>query len=343
MSKLMRHCFFILFGATLLPIGEVHANESTLPSLELNRAVILDYNQRQHPEFWLAYDYFDQSMDYLNYASKTGTSTKLTQWTGLRGGLNINFDDNVRFRLQAEQGSQTLIRPVEPKSLNPKYWGADLRLQWNQRFSKSARWALETGYRMHKAPAYSASKFQVGNTLITAAPGKDLFSSSSNDSAWLVGAIGTLDINDSFTLHGNLEYRSVKVQAITTSYDPMVLATLRKQQIPQSSPWKEQHIILGAGMDWRLFSSFSINMDLRHYSISRQNYKPRTNFSDYNQNTVFDGYLNYNLTRQFSLYTHGQAATHFVLGDLPLLYNRRNNHTFKNPFGFVSIGLIYRL
>jgi hypothetical protein len=40
---------------------------------------------------------------------------------------------------------------------------------------------------------------------------------------------------------------------------------------------------------------------------------------------------------------HGQAASHFVLGELPLLYNRRNNHTFKNPFGFVSLGLQYHL
>jgi len=336
--------FFILCMTTFKPL-DAHAdgNAEIQPSLELNRPVILNYAQRQQANTWIAYDYFDPSLDFLNYAGKTGTSTKLTKWTAFRGGININLAEEVRLRFSAESGSQKLTRPVEPKELNPKYWGADLRLQWITRLSTSTDISLETGYSKHSSPAYSVTKFQQGNTTITALPGKELFSSSSSDRAWLIGSIASYHASPTLTLHANLEYRDVKVQSTTNSIDPLISATLAAQQIPQATPWKEQHIVAGAGLDWEFLSDTLLSMDLRQYSINRKNYLPRKGFADYNQNTVFDASLSYAINNHFTLYSHGQAASHFVLGQLPLLYNRRNNHTFKNPFGFLSLGVQYKL
>ncbi|GEM_PF-4255779 len=328
-----------LIVVVLLFCGRVTAEEFSSSVLEFNRAVLLD--DAQVDNVWLKYDYFHPKMDIFDYAGSTKTSNTLDKWSNIHVGLNTGISEQFRLRLQAEKGSQKLSRPREPKSLNPGFWGGEIRLQWRSQPTDSFRWGLEAGYRAHHSPVEGVEKLEEGGITATAAPGKMLFESSAKDAAWLAGVGTSFDVSEALSLHAHFEYRAVQVQAITTSYDPLILAVLQKRQIPQTTPWHEKHMVSAVGLDWRFFERAFLALDVRHYLIRRSNYIPRTGFRDYNESAYADIYLGYAITPDVTLMTHAQVGSNYFLGDLPLLYNRRNNHTFNHPFATVSAGLNY--
>jgi len=108
---------------------------------------------------------------------------------------------------------------------------------------------------------------------------------------------------------------------------------------PQSTPWDETHALFQIALDWQPLKPLSLSLDYTHYQISRSNYTPRSGKTDYTAQDQLDAYLSWHIDDHWSIYGHGRVYSHFVLGDVPMSYNQRVNHRFKDPFGFISVGL----
>lgn len=315
---------------------------------ELDRAVLMpadgeDDQGQQRSNVWLRHSYFLPAMDVFSYSDNTKTSSKLTQWRSLQLGWNGQVSEHWRLRWSAVIGDQRGTRATEPKSVHSTYWGSALGAQWQTEPTEGIRLALLAGYNFHRSPEVGVEKLQKGSILATAAPGQTLFRSSAEDTGWALGGMASIDIGASLIWHNRLEYRQARVQASTVSYDPLIHSLLEQQQVPQANPWQEKRMVVGMGLDWAFADKVALAMDIRHDMIRRLDYIPRTKFVDYNQNTQLNLYLNYAATSNMLVFLQAQASTHFLLSEQPSLYNRRNNHTFKHPFGFLALGVQYAL
>lgn len=324
--------------------GEPYPNISVSEVLPvLDRPMI----QAKQPtrSYWARYDYFAPSLDFLDYQNKTGSRTRIKRWSSLRLGSQQPLKwEGTALRFWLEQGNQVITRPDPPKHLSPEYQAGEIRYQWRPKWRGRTRTdaALEVGYLLHQARSETVTQLKQGGVLLTAAPGKALFRSSARDRGWLLALRHQSSLSKNLTVNLGAEYRDMSIASRTISWDPFVTALLEAQQIPQSTPWKENQLILSLSGDWSFRPVWHLAFDLQHYQINRQNYLPRKGFRDYDQNTTLDGYLFWSPSPSWRLFVQGHASQHFVLGEKPFLYNRRNNHTFKHPFGVVSLGVQYQ-
>jgi len=326
----------VAFLLTILPSQSYSACAETQATLELDR-VTLGVGSTDCMNLWVSYSFYNQSFNVVEAENNSRTS-QLNAWDTLRAGINYPLAHGFKLRGYFETGGQQGTRVIEPKQVSTDYWGADLRLQWSKPLFTTHRIAIETGYRLHKLPTTSYNKLQQGNISATAAPGKSLMDVSAKDNAWFIAGVFRSDITDNFSVHGGLEYRDIEVQASTTSQDPLIQSLLEIQQVPQATPWQEKHVIINLGMDWQMLDRVGIGIDYKRYKIQRFNYQIRDKFIDYNESTQIDFYLKYDSKFPSIFFVHTRYISNYLLGDTPALYNRRNNHTFKNPFGYITVG-----
>lgn len=326
----------VTFLLMILPSQSYSACAETQATLELDRA-ILDAGSTDCMNLWVSYSFYNQSFNVVEAENNSRTS-QLNAWNALRVGLNYPLDHGFKLRGYFETGGQQGTRVIEPKQVSTDFWGTDLRLQWSKPLLTNNRVAIEAGYRLHKLPITSYNKLQQGNISATAAPGKSLVDVSAKDDAWFISGVFRSDITDDFSVHGGLEYRDIEVQASTTSQDPLIQSLLEIQQVPQATPWQEKHVIISLGMDWQVLDRVGIGIDYKKYNIQRFNYQIRDKFIDYNESTQIDFYLKYHAETSGIFFIHSRYISNYLLGDTPALYNRRNNHTFKKPFAFVTVG-----
>ncbi|MDQ7058212.1 MAG: hypothetical protein Q9N62_07135 [Ghiorsea sp.] len=310
--------------------------DGSMVALELDRTQ-LNQEALRCTNTWLSYSFYNQGFNIVE-AENNSTTSQLTSWTALRGGINYPLAYGLKLRGYIESGNQQGTRVIEPKYVTTDFLGTDLRLQWSTSWLKGQRIGIEAGYRAHKVPNTSYDKLQQGNILATAAPGKSLMDVSAKDSAWFVSGVFHSNITDNFSVHGGVEIRDIEVQATTTSQDSLIQSLLEIQQVPQATPWQEKHVIMNLGFDWRVFDIVELGVDYKQYNIQRMHYQIRDNFIDYNESTQLDFYLGYQIQASTIFFVHARYISNYLLGDTPALYNRRNNHTFKNPFGFVTVG-----
>jgi len=331
-------CYIVIpLLLTILPSESFSACEDTQATLELDR-VILGKDSADCMNIWASYSFYNQGFNIAK-AENNSTTSQLTAWDALRLGINYPLAFGFKMRGYFETGGQQGTRVTEPKQVSTDVWGTDLRLQWSKAMFTNNQLAIEAGYRLHKLPTTSYDKLQQGSILATAAPGKFLMDVSAKDKAWFISGIFHSQITDNFSVHGGVEFRDIEVQASTTSPDPLIQSLLEIQQVPQSSPWQETHWITSLGMDWQILDKVGIGIDYKKYDIKRSNYQIRKNFIDYNESTQFDFYVKYDFRDSKIFFIHSRYVSHYLLGDTPALYNRRNNHTFKKPFGFITVGM----
>jgi len=289
-------------------------------------------------EAWGSMDVFDQSFDVINYTKKLGNSAKPSRMNRFNLGGNVHINDQWVIRAQLSQGQQTIVRQQQPKSIRSTFHTEQALLQWHaNRFPL----VIEGGYIQNTYPASGFSSFQTGNVTITAAPGKQILVASSKASTWLIGASMPLQISEHARIHAGFEYQTSKVQSHYTSYDPFIQSRIGAQA-PQTTPWREKQSNLFISFDYQWANSAAIGLDVKQVHIQRSQYIPRKGFQDYNQTQIIDLWLSYDINSDLSLIFRGHANTHYILGENPAAYNRRINHKFKYPFGFLSIGLDYR-
>lgn len=333
-----RGLFYIVIPLllTILPSESFSACGDSQATLELDRAT-LGKDSIDCMNIWASYSFYNQGFNIVE-AENNSTSSQLTAWDAFRAGINYPLSQGFKLRWYAELGGQRGTRVKEPKQVSTDFWGTDLRLQWLRPLVIDHSIAFELGYRLHKLPTTSYDKLQQGNISATAAPGKFLMDVSAKDKAWFISGVFHSQITDNFSVHGGVEFRDIEVQASTTSQDPLIQSLLEIQQVPQSTPWQEEHVITSFGIDWQVFDKVGVAIDYKKYDIQRLNYQIRNNFIDYNESTQFDVYLTYHAKVTEIFFLHTRYVSNYLLGDIPALYNRRNNHTFKNPFGFITVG-----
>ncbi|RMH18855.1 MAG: hypothetical protein D6698_06455 [Gammaproteobacteria bacterium] len=320
-----------------------------LPLSDSERQAVLDRPviQAKQPSrtYWARRDYFDPALDFLDYQNNTGSRSKIRRWSSLRLGSQQPLRwKGTALRFWLEQGEQVISRPDPPKHLSPEYQAGEIRFHWRPRWRGQSfpDDALEVGYLGHRTRSETVTQLKQGGVTLTAAPGTALFRSSARDRGWLLAVRHRSTLSCDWVLYFGAEYRDMTIESRTLSHDRLVTALLAAQQIPQSTPWKEKQVVLNLSADWSIRPTWQIAFDLEHFHINRHDYLPRKGFVDYDHNMTLDGYLFWSPNHSWRFFVQGHASQHFVLGDKPFLYNRRNNHTFRHPFGLLSFGVQYQ-
>ena len=308
----------------------------------LNRPVPYE-GQLGNFELWGQYDYSGKDLDFVGAISPEDTSY-IEQHTNILAGLNLGVYKGLQLRYNYLYSEQSAVRAVEPMNINTEYDGHDVRVQYSWDFSPSWLLNVQAGFRNHSITPLGFLEYDINNIHIESLDGSPVLSISSSDSAYLFGASLTKAFAQDVQITLGLEGRFVDVNANFNSSllsDP-VLANILQDEIPQQTPWQEQHMVVTAAFEWHVWKPFSVAMDFKHYQIWRENYQPKAGKQDYNNNQQFDFYLFANVYKGLTLYGHAQIMTHYLLGDVPLAYNTRTNHRFDQVYGFLSGGLTYR-
>ncbi|RMH52614.1 MAG: hypothetical protein D6682_01570 [Zetaproteobacteria bacterium] len=317
---------------------------------------------------WLQYDEFSPQFDLFDFRANTGTTSTIDLHTTWFGGLAWGVSKRLRLSYQYSTSRQESSRQVEPRALHTRYTGHELRAQYTlwQRYPLMA--TIEAGYRAHTSGTEAFHAYFVGTTTqlsyvsinnlrydgktgnISTTDGSPLATFQTKDRAWLVAGRLLYEPADNLNIAFGLELRRLTVEAsflVPALNTPGVLALVQgfskfqsfQQDIPQSTPWHETHILLQAALNWQPWDRLTLGADLTHYQIQRSGYIPSPKRPvQYNTADQLDGYIFWRAFKHLTLYGHGRASTRYLLGDLPLAYNSRSNHRFGNPYGFLSAG-----
>lgn len=319
-----------LFSALLMSIFPAYA------ATELDRPV-LSRELAGDMQMWFQLDYFSPALDILNYRGKTAGSSSLDRYSEAKLGFRYGISDDVNVRYSIGFLQQRATRATEPKVINSDAYSHDVKLQYMFYHGGGMHWGVELGYRAHIARPVDLFAYQVGGVLITST-GQPLATLNARDDAWLGAVRGAWEIGDDWLLHAGVELRRVRVKTALTS-GHAILQPLLAIIGPQSTPWNETHGLFQVALDWRPVQALSMSLDYTHYQISRSGYIPRAGKLDYTSQDQFDAYLSWHFNSHWAVFGHGRLYRHFVLGDIPMTYSQRVNHKFKNPFGFVSMGV----
>jgi len=290
-------------------------------------------------EVWVQLDMFKQSFDVINYSKRLGNTAKPSDMTMGKIGANIHLSSQWALRTEWMRGSQTIVRSTAPTSVTAQFESATGLLQWH---TESWPLILEAGYRKERFLPSGFTHYQQGQVTLTAAPGKQLITSSSQASTWLWRAAVPMKISDRLHLQVGVEYQRSTVQASYTSYDPFIVSLIAGQ-IPQSTPWHEEQRNLLMSLDANATDNLALGIDMAWVHIKRKGYQPRQGFRDYTSTQMLDVWGSYDITHTLTLMMRGHANTHYLLGEMPSAYNSRINHKFKYPFGYLSLGLVWKM
>lgn len=288
-------------------------------------------------EAWTLLDVFDKSFDVINYAKKLGNSAKPSRMSQASIGVNIPMSEQWAIRSSLAYGKQTVVRQLAPKSVQSTFHTETLLLQWHH---DGFPLVIEGGYRQQTYPPSGFNAYQTGNVTVTAAAGKDLLTATSKAKSWLVSATYPIHFSDDFSGYLGVEYQRSSIQSSYTSYDPFVQSRIGGQA-PQKTPWNEAQYTVLLSMDYKLSQNIGLGLDLKQINIKRSHYIPRQGFRDYNSTQIADLWLFYHINKATSIVFRGHANTHYLLGESPAAYNRRINHKFKYPFGYLTAGLAW--
>lgn len=321
---------------------------------------------------WLQYDAFSPKLDFFNFGSKTGTTSTIDSQNTLNAGVAWAVTDKVRISYGYSRSKILASRQQEPRHLNTRFTGHELRAQFTAYDSYPLMITLGAGYRGHKSDRENFTQYYIGTSNTTAtflsnsglglsyngttgniqtSNGSPLAIFETNDKALLTNMRLLYEPTDSFNISIGGELRLVTVEArftIPALNDPAVKSAAQGisqftkflADVPQATPWKETHLLLQASFNWQPFGeNITIGTDITHYQIKRRGYIPNANRPiNYTSSEQLDAYVFWQVFKKVTLYGHGRASTRYVLGDLPLTYNSRSNHRFGNPFGFLSFG-----
>ncbi|MDX8378092.1 MAG: hypothetical protein R8L53_08735 [Mariprofundales bacterium] len=309
---------------------------------ELNRDLVMVQPDGDWA-FWGQYDAFSPSLDLFGYGNKLSpTAAKLDKLSAYKFGTSYAINSRLHLRYQYSKSTLQVTRSREPKQLESLYTGHDLRLQYIFNQGDIYDIAIEAGYRSHKSDPTKMFIYETtiggSNITVTPAPGKALLTITAEDKAKILALRASYYASHKLRLIVGVERRMVTIKANATTYDPWI-RTIMINELPQATPWTEEHTIWNFGVDWLPIPRWNLALHLTRLSITRKDYIARRGKQDYYSTYQLDGYVFYHINHRFTLYAHGMANKHFVLGELPLAYNSRVNHQFQHPFGYVSLGL----
>jgi len=329
----MKYMYWIVVAVLVVMTANQSAEAASPALMRPAHGLGVDVNA----EIWAQMDAFKQSFDVINYSKKLGNSAKPSNMSMSKIGGNVRLASHWVLRTEWMRGSQTIVRSLAPTSLTSNVESAVGLLQWH---ADALPLILEMGYKKEKFLPSGFTQYQKGQTILTAAPGKQLIVSSSQASTWLWRAVSPMEFYDIFHFQLGIEYQRSTVQTAYTSYDPAIVSLIAGQ-VPQSTPWQEQQFNLLLSLDVDATDNFALGVDMVWVSIKRKNYQPRKGFRDYTSTQILDVWASYNVMKPLVLFVRGHANTHYLLGEMPSAYNSRINNKFKYPFGYLTAGLAW--
>ena len=314
----------------LLPGGWAAAAELGRPVASALRA--------DHGGLYLRGGYMSQRLDVLNYAASAPGSAKLDHFQRLTGGFRYALTDAVNAMFEARWTDQLALRSTQPLRVPSLVASQKAGLQVVLRRDTAFPVALEAGYLHDKARDESVYRYDFGGFHLSRLGGLPLFTLRARDSGWYGAVRGRWDVSRRFRLHLGGELRRYTVSAQMVS-DSASIRALLKSRAPQDTPWRAYHAWLRVGLDWRITRHWLLAMDYGRLQVSRRGYVARAGKPDISNADRLDGYLVWSWRNGLAFPLHGRAQTHFLLGDMPLLYNTTSNHKYTKAFGFLSAGV----
>jgi len=321
-------------------------------------------------ELWAQFDRFDPALDLFNFAAKSGTTSRITGISAYTLGLGYNPTDRINVRYNFQLSDQSASRTSEPFQINSRFVRHEARIQYAFYSDYPWRFTIETGLRAHFGRKETFQRIHTGSTLganvigiqagslnfdnvsgvlSSSNPALPVFSEQAKDLAFLAAVRGRYEPIRSLDIDLGIEVRRVRVstQFSSPALDQTValhslLASVRNKatkNFPQTTPWHEIHVLLQGSLTWHPWEGVTLAADWTHYQIKRQGYKPKGSTTNFTSSEQLDAYVMMRMMDDLTMYVHGRASTHFVLGDQPLGFNSRTSKLFKNPFGSVSAGL----
>jgi len=340
-KKMKQYIKALSLSASLLMTSTVYSAESSIPAL--NRLVPYEGETFKDVEIWGQFDFSGKELDFTG--TSKGSSSYIDSHLNYFFGLNAGLYKGISVRYNYLFSAQKAVRAQLPKEINTQYHGHDIRLEYSWHFMPT--WTLNVqpfGFRNHEVSPTGFLAYQSGDITLSREDGGNIMDINSSDKAYLFGvSLGKSFNDETLKLTAGLETRFLNVDAKFTSpaLSGGFFAPIIAKELPQQTPWKEQHLLLTAAFQWQMWEPITVAMDFKHYQIWRNNYQPKAGKQDYNSNQQFDFYLFANVYKGLTLYGHAQIMTHYLLGDVPLTYNTRTNHRFDQLYGFLSGGLSY--
>ena len=114
-----------------------------------------------------------------------------------------------------------------------------------------------------------------------------------------------------------------------------------KEELPQTTPWKENTFKYSLSNLYPIGNKFAISGMFSFIKIKRKNYINNPSKEDFTKNYLLDISFLYQIQENSILYLKLSASSNYLLGENPLAYNRRSNHLFDHPYGQVYAGLLF--
>lgn len=326
------------FLCAIVALGFVLTGHAVVANaLELGRPVVSDLSAG-HGALFLRGGMMSSKLDVMRYASRTPGSAKLNHFYRWSGGVRLGLTRSFSLGYEAGWTDQLALRTTEPTHIPSRVFSQKASAAYTLPLSRNLLMGLEAGYLSDRARKESFYRYAVGHMLVYMVDGRPLVTVSARDKGWFGAIRGRWQVNPDWRVHFGAELRRYAISTNMNSPSATVLRLL-KSRIPQATPWHEYHAWLQGGVDWNLSQHWMLAVDYAHLHVSRKGYLARAGKPDLTGADRLDGYLVWRWKKGWSFHLHGRAQTHFLLGDLPLLYNTGSNHKYKKAFGFLSAGI----
>ena len=322
----------------------------------------------------IEYDYFNQSLDVLNYINKIDLSTLPESLQRYHFQLLHEVDNYNAVGLRFSRENGVITRVVQPLSVSNRFDTTELFLKHkNQILYKIIdEFQLSFGYirqRDIELECIERSSILLGGDCFDAdfqlidgdayeASGEFRYLpvlSSSSESSYIklepsrYGFIGDLSVR---------YFANIALYNIKHRYDSALFAirsdflldstlnntTLRqtivelKNELPQLGSWQDIVMGLGTQLMYRTGSVKSLTT-LRLMHSHKINYdKP----SLYRNNIQFTTQIDYSITSDLVLYAKASAYLHYLQGIQPILYTDKSSRYFQHPYAELSLGVEYK-
>ena len=319
---------------------------------------------------------FDESLDVFNYADNL-TSTKPKEATVDNFFLSYKFVNRIKIGIESNKSSGKVERLTYPKSLETKVNRETLHFSFNLIDNSDRFYDLGLFYGEEKQEPLTIDCYAFNSTVVggSCAEAKlrlldgEIYRSTGE--LVYLPVLSTSGSSESFgflvrsspkslDLFSFTHTLSIKQTEITQSNKSEILNTTDsfvrqinidgqsagslldsfKQELPQTTPWKEMEFRYSASTLYSFTDSFALSLMYSFIKVNRSDYQDNPNKKDFDKNNMIDLTAFYKLHKNIILYTRLSASSNYILGESPLAYNRRSNHLFDHPYGQFYIGTL---
>ena len=337
---------------------------------------ILSNNIQDNFVFSYSVGKFDESLDVLNYADKL-TSTKPKEATVDNLFLSYKFSNGFKVGLERNESSGEVERLSYPKSLETTVNTDTFHISLNLKESSERFYDLGVFYGEEKQDPVIIDCYAFGSTIVggscSEAKLRLLDSEIYKSTGELVylPVLETTGSSESFgillrsspkayDLFSFTHTFSIKQTEITQTNKSKILNTTDsfirqikingqsagslldsfKEELPQTTPWKELEFRYSASTLYSFTDSLALSAMFTFIKVKRTDYLNNPEKIDFDQNYMLDITAFFRMHENVILYTRLSASTNYILGESPLAYNRKSNHLFDHPYGQLYIGTL---